>query len=145
MHAITLFLMFNATRWRDSAVTFEMHSSVFCLNSSNVCGLILCLYQVPWVRAWHVHDMDEVLKSLQPYEHFRRIIHSEEKVFSVGGRNKVWRISSKLSSLNTDGRPERFLSCTLPVSRKRFTRRDTVNLFDTGESGNVSPKLILAS
>jgi hypothetical protein len=32
---------------------------------------------------------------------------------------------------------ERFLSCTLPVSRKRFTRRDIVDLFGTGESGNV--------
>jgi hypothetical protein len=26
----------------------------------------------------------------------------------------------------------------VPVSRKRFTRRDTVDLFGTGESGNVS-------
>jgi hypothetical protein len=33
-----------------------------------------------------------------------------------GERDKVWRISSKLSSLNTKGRPERFLTCTLPVS-----------------------------
>jgi hypothetical protein len=38
---------------------------------------------------------------------------------------------------NTEGRPERFLTCTLPVSRKRFTRRDTVDLFGTGKSGNV--------
>jgi hypothetical protein len=41
-------------------------------------------------------------------------------------------------SLNTEGRPERFLSCTLPVSRKRFTRRDIVYLFGIGESRNVS-------
>jgi hypothetical protein len=33
---------------------------------------------------------------------------------------------------------EQFLSCTIPVSQKQFTRRDTVNLFGTGESGNVS-------
>jgi hypothetical protein len=33
---------------------------------------------------------------------------------------------------------EWFLSCMLPVSRKRFTRWDTVNLFGTGELGNVS-------
>jgi hypothetical protein len=84
--------------------------------------------------------MNEVLKSLQPYVHFRRIIHSEEKVFSVIFVESVTRfdISSKLSSHNTEGRPERFLSCTLAVSRKRFTRRDIVNLFGTGESGNVS-------
>jgi hypothetical protein len=40
--------------------------------------------------------------------------------------------------INTEGRPERFLSCTYPVSRKRFTRRCTVDLFGTGESENVS-------
>jgi hypothetical protein len=44
---------------------------------------------------------------------------------------------SELSSLNTKGRPEWFVSCMLPVSRKRFTRCDTVDLFDRGESGNV--------
>jgi hypothetical protein len=33
---------------------------------------------------------------------------------------------------------ERFLSCTLPVSWKQFTKRDTVDLFGTGESENVS-------
>jgi hypothetical protein len=55
-----------------------------------------------------------------------------------GERNKVWRISTKLFSFNTEGRPEWFLSCTLPVSRKRFSRWDTVDLFGTGESGNVS-------
>jgi hypothetical protein len=42
-----------------------------------------------------------------------------------------------ISSLTTEGRPRRFLSCTLPVPRKRFTRRDIVDLFGTGESGNV--------
>jgi hypothetical protein len=47
-------------------------------------------------------------------------------------------VPRSVSSLNTEGRPERFLSCTLPVSWKRFTRRDTVDLFGTGESGNVS-------
>jgi hypothetical protein len=33
MHAFNLFLVFDATRWRVSAVTFEMHSSMFCFNS----------------------------------------------------------------------------------------------------------------
>jgi hypothetical protein len=41
MHAFTLFLMSDATWWRVSAVTFEMHSSIFCFNSSYVCGLFL--------------------------------------------------------------------------------------------------------
>jgi hypothetical protein len=39
--------------------------------------------------------------------------------------------------LNTEGKPERFLSCTLLLSRKWFTRRDSVDLFGTGEWGNV--------
>jgi hypothetical protein len=41
MHAFTLFLMLDATRRRVSAATFEMNSSIFCFNSSNVCGLFL--------------------------------------------------------------------------------------------------------
>jgi hypothetical protein len=56
-----------------------------------------------------------------------------------GERNKVWQILSKLSSLNTEGRLELFLSCMLPVSQKRFTGWDTVDLFGTAESGNLSP------
>jgi hypothetical protein len=52
---------------------------------------------------------------------------------------KCWKSPPRsIPSLNTEGRPEQFLSCALPVSRKRFTRRDIVNLFGTGESGNVS-------
>jgi hypothetical protein len=44
---------------------------------------------------------------------------------------KCWKCPPRsLSSLK--GRPERLLSCALPVSRKRFTRRDTVDLFGTG-------------
>lgn len=42
-----------------------------------------------------------------------------------GQRNKVWRISSKLSSRNTEGRT------------KRVTRQNTIVLFGTGESENV--------
>jgi hypothetical protein len=70
--------------------------------------------------------------------HWHQKTKNNVKCWKCPERNKVWRISTKLSSLNTEGRPERFLSCTLPVSRKRFTRRDTVDLFGTGESGNVS-------
>jgi hypothetical protein len=47
-------------------------------------------------------------------------------------------ISRSVSSLNAEGRPKRCLPCTLPVSRKRFTGRDIVDLFGTGEPGNVS-------
>jgi hypothetical protein len=46
--------------------------------------------------------------------------------------------SCKLSSLNTDGRLEQFLSCMLPLSWKRFARRDIVDLFGMEKSGNVS-------
>jgi hypothetical protein len=35
------YLMFVATWWRVSAVMSEVHSSVFCFSSSNVCGLFL--------------------------------------------------------------------------------------------------------
>jgi hypothetical protein len=39
--------------------------------------------------------------------------------------------------VNTEGRPEQFLCCTLPVSWKRFTTQDTVGLCGTGQQVNV--------
>jgi hypothetical protein len=44
MRAFNLFLTLDATRWRVSAVTFEMHSLLFCFSSSNVCGLFLSTF-----------------------------------------------------------------------------------------------------
>jgi hypothetical protein len=42
------------------------------------------------------------------------------------------------ASMNTADRLELFLTCTLPASQKRFNTRDTVDMFRTGESENVS-------
>jgi hypothetical protein len=39
MQALTLLLISDATRLRDSVMTFEMHSTVFCFSSSNMCGV----------------------------------------------------------------------------------------------------------
>jgi hypothetical protein len=44
----------------------------------------------------------------------------------------------KLSLFIIEGTPELFLFCMLAGSRKRFSRRDTDNLFGTGESENLS-------
>jgi hypothetical protein len=44
---------------------------------------------------------------------------------------------SELSSHYTEGRPELLPSWTMRVSRKRFTRQDTVDFSDTEEWGNV--------
>jgi hypothetical protein len=52
-----------------------------------------------------------------------------------GDWSKRALISSKLSLLRTEGRPEQRLSTILPVSRKRSTRRRIVDLFGTTESG----------
>jgi hypothetical protein len=56
MRAFTLFLMYDATGWTVSAVTFEMYGSIFRSSSSKLCD---------------------------PYVHWRRIIHSVKKVFSM--------------------------------------------------------------
>jgi hypothetical protein len=61
-------------------------------------------------------------------------IRKQNKVIlSIGNAHRVL-----YRQLNIEFRSERFLFCTLPASRKRFTRRDIVDLFGTGESGNVS-------
>jgi hypothetical protein len=46
---------------------------------------------------------------------------------------------------NTEGRPEQFLCCRIPVSWERFNVRGTVDLFGTAESANVTVKLVSAS
>jgi hypothetical protein len=52
---------------------------------------------------------------------------------------KCWKCPPcSVLSLNTEGQPEHFLSCTLPMSWTWFTRWDIVSLFGTGELGNVS-------
>jgi hypothetical protein len=56
--------------------------------------------------------------------------------------NKTWQISSSLLSLNTEGRPELFLSCRLPASWKCFTSWDIIDFFGTGELRNVSPNSV---
>jgi hypothetical protein len=59
---------------------------------------------------------------------------------------KFWKCPPRfISSLNTEGWPERFLSCTLPVSRKRFTRRYTIDFFWHRRIGKCILKIILVS
>jgi hypothetical protein len=58
--------------------------------------------------------------------------------------NKVWRISSKLSSLNTEGRSKQFLSCLLRVTEKVHHTRYRRSVWHW-RIGKCIRKLILAS
>jgi hypothetical protein len=81
-------------------------------------------------------DVDEVLQSLQSYTQFCKKIHSEEKVVSLTfteGITKLDAYRPNYGHVTPDVRSERSLSCALPASRKRFTRRDTVDLSGTEE------------
>jgi hypothetical protein len=62
----------------------------------------------------------------------------------LGGPNKVWPISSKLSSLNTQGRPGSALSCMLPCHENSSPDEILLNCLARG-IGERIPKLISAS
>jgi hypothetical protein len=132
----------HSNPWRRLCVcVYLCHMPSFPSVSMSVCGWETLRSWIPIYRV--------IEKSRNPFlTHVlfvKNKLHWNQKTksngfLSAGNAHRVQRCmhSPRLSSLNTEGRPERFLSCTLPVSRKRFTRRDTVDLFGTGESGNAS-------
>jgi hypothetical protein len=60
------------------------------------------------------------------------ILHSKE---FRGNYAKECRMLSTLSPFNTVGQPEHFRLLTLPVSQKRETERNTVDISGTGDFG----------
>jgi hypothetical protein len=71
IYSFAFFLMFDASRWRVSAVMFGMPSSLFCFCSFNVCGLVFihAVFQKPpelqiwwqWIYVWGGHKFQEIM------------------------------------------------------------------------------------
>jgi hypothetical protein len=80
---------------------------------------------------WNIQDDRKVM---QPTADTCSVLQKVNQTTKLIKNNAILSVSS----LNTKYQPEQFLSCTFPVSRKPFPRRDIVDLFATGESRNVS-------